>query len=103
MPVDFFRRALHWNPLLIEQIGKIGSPSWAQGLVYMTAVIGILLCHEMGHFLQTVRYGVPASLPYFIPLPVMMTGTMGAVIGMEGSRPTASNCSTLASRVPWPG
>ena len=57
-----------------------------QGLVYMAAVIGILLTHEMGHFLQTVRYRVPASLPFFIPVPMLMTGTMGAVIGMEGSR-----------------
>ena len=40
----------------------------------------------MGHFVQTVRYGVPASLPFFIPVPILMTGTMGAVIGMEGSR-----------------
>ena len=52
----------------------------------MAAVIGILLTHEMGHFIQTVRYRVPASLPFFIPVPLLLTGTMGAVIGMEGSR-----------------
>jgi membrane-associated protease RseP (regulator of RpoE activity) len=52
----------------------------------MAAVIGILLTHEMGHFLQTLRYRVHASLPFFIPVPFLFTGTMGAVIGMEGSR-----------------
>ena len=57
---------------------------WQDGLIYMAAVIGILITHEMGHFLQAVRYHVPASLPIFIPLPGMMTGTMGAVIMMEG-------------------
>jgi membrane-associated protease RseP (regulator of RpoE activity) len=34
----------------------------------------------MGHYLQAKRYGVPASLPYFIPLPISPLGTMGAVI-----------------------
>ena len=40
----------------------------------------------MGHFLMTLRYRIPASLPYFIPVPVIPFGTLGAVIGMEGSR-----------------
>jgi len=56
------------------------------GLRYMLAVMSILLAHEFGHFLQAVRYRIPASLPYFIPMPLMPLGTMGAVIGMEGSR-----------------
>ena len=43
----------------------------------------ILLCHEMGHFLQALRYGVYASLPYFIPMPLTPIGTFGAVIAME--------------------
>ncbi len=60
---------------------------WQDGLIYMCCVLAILLTHEMGHFLATVRYGVPSSFPYFLPLPVIsVTGTMGAVIGMEGFR-----------------
>lgn len=59
---------------------------WSAGLTYMLCVMGILLAHEFGHFLQAVRYGIPASLPFFIPMPLMPQGTMGAVIGMEGSR-----------------
>ena len=43
----------------------------------------ILVCHEMGHFLQAHRYGVYASLPYFIPMPAPPFGTLGAVIAME--------------------
>ncbi|MFO0896021.1 MAG: site-2 protease family protein [Pirellulales bacterium] len=57
---------------------------WQDGLLYMRAVLAILLAHEMGHFLQALRYGVPASLPYFIPMPFTPLGTMGAVIGMNG-------------------
>jgi membrane-associated protease RseP (regulator of RpoE activity) len=56
------------------------------GLVYMVCLVGILLTHEMGHFLATVRYRIPASFPYFIPLPISPIGTMGAVIGMDGLR-----------------
>ncbi|MGD9720589.1 MAG: site-2 protease family protein [Pirellulales bacterium] len=85
----FYAGALNWNPtayLAVNQTDRMLAENWPQGLKYMAAVIGILLTHEMGHFLQTVRYRVPASLPYFIPVPFILTGTMGAVIGMEGSR-----------------
>lgn len=54
------------------------------GLSYSICLMTILLCHEMGHFLQAWRYGVPASLPFFIPVPIPPIGTMGAVIGMSG-------------------
>lgn len=53
------------------------------GLRYSVPVMTILLCHEMGHFLQAHRYGVYASLPYFIPMPLSPIGTFGAVISME--------------------
>jgi membrane-associated protease RseP (regulator of RpoE activity) len=59
--------------------------NWQAGLTYMAAVMSILLIHEMGHFFMAVRYGIPASFPYFIPVPVLPFGTMGAVISMEGS------------------
>lgn len=58
---------------------------WA-GLTYMACVLSILLAHEMGHFLTALYNRVPASLPYFIPMPLMPLGTMGAVIGMQGSQ-----------------
>ena len=56
---------------------------WRSGVVYMGWVMAILLLHEMGHFIMTLRYKVPASFPFFIPVPFMVTGTMGAVIGMD--------------------
>ena len=57
-----------------------------QGLVYMGCVLAILLAHEMGHFVATVRHRIPASFPFFIPFPGSPFGTMGAVIGMDGLR-----------------
>jgi membrane-associated protease RseP (regulator of RpoE activity) len=59
---------------------------WRQGFIYMGVVLGLLLAHEMGHFLMALRHRIPASLPYFIPMPIIPFGTLGAVIGMEGSR-----------------
>ena len=59
--------------------------NWSQGLTYMLAVMSILLVHELGHFFMALRYGIPASLPFFIPVPILPFGTMGAVISMEGS------------------
>ncbi len=39
------------------------------GLWYAIPLMFTLLCHEFGHFLQARRYHVPASWPYFIPIP----------------------------------
>jgi len=58
-----------------------------EGYLFALAVMLILTCHEMGHFLQALRYKVPASLPYFIPMPLGPIGTMGAIIRMDGRIP----------------
>jgi len=56
---------------------------WDDGLIYMACLLAMLLAHEMGHFLATLYYRVPASFPYFLPLPVTPIGTLGAVIRMD--------------------
>lgn len=101
----FIAGALNWDPTAILENRSAGmiATNWQQGLTYMAAVIGILLTHEMGHFIQTVRYGVPASLPFFIPVPILMTGTMGAVIGMEGSRADRKQLFDIGISGPWAG
>jgi membrane-associated protease RseP (regulator of RpoE activity) len=54
------------------------------GLWYSLLLIAILLAHEMGHFLMSRKHGVPASLPYFLPVPIPPFGTFGAIIKMKG-------------------
>lgn len=59
-----------------------GTTWWLGGLPFAATLMLILVSHEAGHFIVARRHGVPASLPYFIPLPVF-PGTLGAVIQME--------------------
>jgi membrane-associated protease RseP (regulator of RpoE activity) len=59
------------------------------GLAYSVTIILILLGHEMGHYFISRRYGMRATLPFFLPFPFSPFGTLGAVIRME---------STLSSR-----
>jgi membrane-associated protease RseP (regulator of RpoE activity) len=54
-----------------------------EGMKFALPLMTILICHEMGHFLQARRYGVYASFPFFIPMPFSPLGTLGAVIAME--------------------
>ncbi|HEY3355310.1 MAG TPA: site-2 protease family protein [Polyangia bacterium] len=51
-------------------------------LAYSLPLMAILIAHEMGHFVAAKLHGVPASLPYFIPLP-LPPGTLGAIINMR--------------------
>jgi len=55
------------------------------GPAYSFAIILILLGHEMGHYLTSRRYGIRATLPFFLPFPLPPFGTLGAVIRMEST------------------
>jgi membrane-associated protease RseP (regulator of RpoE activity) len=50
------------------------------GIPFAAALLGILLAHELSHYFVARRYGSPVSLPYFLPMPLGIMGTMGAVI-----------------------
>lgn len=81
----FWVGASHWLPIPTDWgVRQTLLAHWHEGLLYMACVLAILIAHEMGHFLTTVRYRIPASFPYFIPFPISPIGTMGAVIGMDG-------------------
>lgn len=57
-----------------------------QGLPYALALLAILGCHEMGHYLTARRYRMEATLPYFIPIPFFL-GTFGAFIQLRSPVP----------------
>ena len=61
---------------------------YLNGLWYSLTVLGILGCHEMGHYVACLRYGVDATRPYFLPAPLPLTGTLGAFIRIRSRIPS---------------
>jgi membrane-associated protease RseP (regulator of RpoE activity) len=59
-----------------------------RGLWYSGTILAILGCHELGHYLACRYYDVDASLPFFLPAPGLLTGTLGAFIRIREPIPT---------------
>lgn len=58
------------------------------GLRFAFSLLLFLGVHEFGHYIAAQRRGVATSLPYFIPLPFMGIGTLGAVIRIREPVPS---------------
>lgn len=55
------------------------------GWPFALSMMGILFAHEMGHYIACRIYKVPATLPFFLPAPLISPlGTFGAFIAMRG-------------------
>ncbi len=86
--------------------GWLFNGSWMEGLWHSTAIISILLAHEMGHYLMCRKYGIQATLPFFIPSPFIGLnpfGTFGAVIRMESTIPSRKALFDVAVAGPLAG
>jgi membrane-associated protease RseP (regulator of RpoE activity) len=66
-------------------------------------VMAVLTAHEAGHVVAAWVHRIPATLPFFIPVPVLLTGTLGAVIGMEGARANRRQLFDIAVAGPLAG
>jgi membrane-associated protease RseP (regulator of RpoE activity) len=73
------------------------------GPIYSLSILSILVAHETGHYLASRRYGVPSSLPYFIPFPLPPFGTLGAVIRSRGPIPHRKALFDIGSWGPLSG
>jgi membrane-associated protease RseP (regulator of RpoE activity) len=74
------------------------------GYAFAVPLLAILLTHEFGHYFAARYHRVPASLPYFIPLPFLSPfGTMGAVIGMRGAIRSRSALLDIGAAGPLAG
>lgn len=61
----------------------------AQGMKFAWSLLAILAAHEAGHYVACRRYGVYATLPFFLPAPpLFLAGTFGAFIKIKSPIPT---------------
>lgn len=74
--------------------------SWADGISFSAALLGILLAHELGHYIAARREGVAVSYPFFIPMPIFLLGTMGAFISIK--EPVPNRRALLAIGIAGP-
>ena len=69
--------------------GYLAREPLVRGGQFAATILAILVAHEMGHYVAARLHKVDASLPFFIPMPLLSPfGTMGAVIRMRGVIPT---------------
>ena len=75
------------------------------GIPFAATLITILLVHESGHYLMCRRYGVAASLPYFLPAPpnIFPLGTFGAFIRIRSRFPDRRALFDIGAAGPWAG
>lgn len=60
-----------------------------KGLAFSASLLAILTAHEAGHYIACRRYGVEATLPFFIPAPpLFLAGTFGAFIKIKSPIPS---------------
>jgi membrane-associated protease RseP (regulator of RpoE activity) len=59
-----------------------GSFSVLHGLLFSVPLLSILLAHEFGHYFACRHWNVEATLPFFLPSPLLL-GTFGAFIRIK--------------------
>ena len=69
----------------IFTIGLRSPAMFASGLPFSLTLLTILMAHEMGHYLACLYHEVDATLPFFLPSPMPVTGTFGAFIRIRSA------------------
>ena len=62
---------------------NVAFTDFLRGWEFSIPLMTILVAHELGHYLAGRIHHVDISPPQFIPMPLSMLGTMGAVIGID--------------------
>ncbi|MES3161755.1 MAG: site-2 protease family protein [Halorubrum sp.] len=81
-----FVGAYGWYYVPLAEI-RANPLTMVQAWPFTAAVLGVLMVHELGHYVAGRYHGVDVSLPYVIPF-IFPFGTLGAVIRMRGRMPS---------------
>lgn len=79
---------------------------WAfvsDGLLFGGSLLLFLTVHEFGHYFAARFHGVSTSLPYYIPLPFVGIGTLGAVIRIREPVPSTRKLFDIGAAGPLAG
>ena len=79
------------------------APQLQEAATFALCTVAILGAHEMGHYVLARVHGVDSSLPYFIPLPFLGFGTMGAVIRLRAPIPSRNALVDIGAAGPLAG
>jgi len=79
-----------------------GDGSVFSGVRFSIPLLVILLAHEFGHYVACKRWGVEASLPYFLPSPTLL-GTFGAFIRIRSPIYTRNSLFDIGASGPIAG
>ena len=74
---------LRSNNPIIRNVLMPNTPIIVNVLIFTVSIILIFAVHEYGHRYISVKRGINASQPYFIPAPPGMGGTLGAIISQR--------------------
>lgn len=82
--------------------GYFFAGSIIDGIAFSAAIMAIIGTHEIAHYLAARKYGVKATLPYFIPAPTLI-GTFGALINIKSPIPNKNALFDLGASGPLAG
>ena len=86
----------------LGQVWAIITHLWT-GWPFAVSLLSILLAHEFGHYFVGRARGAAVSLPYFIPFPFSLLGTMGAFIQLKSPPKNKRGLFDLAIAGPLAG
>ncbi|MCP3105281.1 site-2 protease family protein [Myxococcus sp. K15C18031901] len=84
-------------------LDEVSTDAALRALSFSMSLLAILGTHEMGHYVLARLHRVDTSLPYFIPLPVLGVGTLGAVIRIRDRIPHRNALVDIGAAGPLAG
>lgn len=97
-----------FTTLLVGSFQNNGNPfahplDLIKGIPFSFSILLILGSHELGHYFTGKAAGVDATLPYFLPVPHPLIGTMGAFIRIRSVIPNRNALVRLGVAGPLTG